>query len=289
MFRSEKRLVSAGLFWGILALAGMAPAATYQVEQAPLQWESVSDSRTQSESATRQFQYGDDESLAFDLPWPILFYGRYYSQITVDTNGTLWFDPTDPANLPVGFDLIDGGNGPVASAWNGDHSSYCYGGVFIEHKTAPERVVVQWTTESWNAQGQYRPSRFQMVLGPDNTLSFNYREIGDPAANDAGSGISTGDGIRYYSLTQAQGPVPTLGQTTLTYLHDFDEDGLADLSDPDDDNDGVNDAQEIASGTDPFDPASTPAVPVPALDSLALALTAVLLALLAMNRRRREI
>lgn len=288
MIYSTKLLVSALLFWGILA-PGISLAAIYQVAQNPLQWESVSDSRRQTKSATRQFQYGDDESLVFELPWPILFYGRSYTQITADTNGNLWFDPADPANLPVGFDLIDGGNGPVASAWNGDHSSYCYGGVFIEHKTAPERVVVQWTTESWNAQGQYRPSRFQVVLSPDHTLSFSYREIGDPAASDAGSGISTGDGTRYYSLTQTQGPVPTLGQTTLTCLHDFDEDGLADLSDPDDDNDGVNDAQEIAAGTDPFDPASTPAVPVPALGSPALVLTAVLLALLAMNRRRREI
>ena len=39
---------------------------------------------------------------------------------------------------------------------------------------------------------------------------------------------------------------------------DFDGDGLLDWEDPDDDNDGATDEEEISSGSDPRDPASLP-------------------------------
>ncbi len=45
---------------------------------------------------------------------------------------------------------------------------------------------------------------------------------------------------------------------TITVLVDTDGDGVADLYDPDDDNDGWNDTAELDCGTDPLDPASTP-------------------------------
>jgi hypothetical protein len=41
---------------------------------------------------------------------------------------------------------------------------------------------------------------------------------------------------------------------------DTDGDGLADACDPDDDNDGFSDSQELAAGSDPLDPDSTPEV-----------------------------
>ena len=46
---------------------------------------------------------------------------------------------------------------------------------------------------------------------------------------------------------------------TITILVDTDSDGVADLYDPDDDNDGWNDTSELDCGTDPLDPTSTPA------------------------------
>jgi predicted flap endonuclease-1-like 5' DNA nuclease len=46
---------------------------------------------------------------------------------------------------------------------------------------------------------------------------------------------------------------------TISVLVDTDSDGVADLYDPDDDNDGWNDTSELDCGTDPLDPTSTPA------------------------------
>jgi len=274
------------LFFGLLLTPYIGMAAVYQVSQDLLQWETLDDNRHQT---NLQFQYGDDESLAYNLPWPFRFYGQNYTQITVDTNGNIWFSPTDPGNLPVAHNLITGGNGPVISVWNSDHDSYYHGGVFIEHKTSPERVVVQWSTGSWPSQGLYRPNYFQAILTPDSSLRFNYSSLNDSTVPDSGSGVSTGDGSRSYNLTQMQGAVTTLGQISINYLHDYDEDGLADVVDPDDDNDGVSDVDELNSGSDPYDPNSEPSVPasVPAMGPPALVIAALLLVLLPLYRRRR--
>lgn len=273
------------VFIGLALLPNYSSAAIYQVTQDSLQWETVSDNRHQPGAL---FQYGDDESLVYELPWPVMLYGQSYTQIIADTNGNLWLNPADPNNLPIAHNLISGGNGPVISPWNSDHDSYYHGGVFIEHRTSPERVVIQWSTGSWNSQGYYRPNYFQVVLTPDSTIRFNYSSVNDSTVTDSGSGVSTGDGNRYYNLTQTLGAVPTLGQATVSYLHDYDEDGLADVDDPDDDNDGFSDMQEIASGTDPFDPNSAPAVPVPAMNPFALGMAALLLMLLPFYRRNRS-
>lgn len=267
-------------------------AAVYQVSNGTLQWENLDDSRYRAESGYFKFQYGDDESLVYDLPWPIMFYGQTYNQIIADTNGNLWFNPADPENLPIAYDLISGGKGPVIAVWNSDHNSYYHGGVFIEYKTSPERVVVQWSTGSWNEQGLYRPNYFQVHLTPDSSIRFSYSTLNDASVPDAGSGVSTGDGNRYYNLTQTLGAVATLGEATVSYLHDFDEDGLADVSDPDDDNDGFSDVVEIAGGSDPFDsgsiPGSGPAVPVPAVNQTVLGLAVLVLVFTSLSMRRRD-
>ena len=49
--------------------------------------------------------------------------------------------------------------------------------------------------------------------------------------------------------------------TLLNVIEDFDQDGIEDFYDPDDDNDGFSDAEEIAKGTDPFDDHSVPNAP----------------------------
>ena len=50
----------------------------------------------------------------------------------------------------------------------------------------------------------------------------------------------------------------------MTVLRDTDKDGIPDITDTDDDGDGFTDAEELAKGSDPKDPKSTPAtIPVP--------------------------
>jgi len=207
------RSQSRWLFWAVCLFAGMlgaqtALAAYYEVSETGGQWETTTSSRWQAETAGYVFNYGDDNRIAYTLPWNFLFYDQSYSQIVADTNGNLWFSPADPGNLPHSFDLS--ATGPVIAAWNSDLTSYTRGGVFIQHKTSPERVVVEWQAEAFAAPSPGLVGKVQAVLYQDGRIQMNYGAFPDASAPDAGSGLSKGDGLEVLSLTQLFGPVPSL-------------------------------------------------------------------------------
>ncbi len=92
---------------------------------------------------------GDDSTSTYTMPWDFPFYDNTYPVIGVDTNANLWM--SDAGNYDYEFDLPSGGsNGePVIAVWNCNLSSDYYGdGVEIKTKTAPNRVVVNWDTET---------------------------------------------------------------------------------------------------------------------------------------------
>ncbi len=113
---------------------------THQLSQVAYVWDGTDASPTNTPTADYDYTYGDESSVTYTLPWPISFYGKSYDRITVDTNGNVWFVATGSANS---FDLANTGRGPVIAVWNNDLSSSYYGGVFIQHKTNPERVVIE--------------------------------------------------------------------------------------------------------------------------------------------------
>lgn len=96
--------------------------------------------------------------------------------------------------------------------------------------------------------------------------------IGQQALGLVGSGESRSD----FTWSKIPGPyskgMPNAGQTlvvtpspsqgisfddlSVTFLLDSDGDGIPDITDPDNDNDGMSDLDEIAFGTDPFDASS---------------------------------
>ncbi len=150
-------------------------------------WEGTDASRTKAPSVDYDYAYGDESSLIYTLPWAFTFYDQPYSQLTADTNGNLWFTATGAAHS---FDLATTGRGPVITAWNNDLSSYFYGGVFIQHKTNPERVVVEWQAESYSDEGTGRVNNFAVVLFPNGTIRTDYRTLTPALDHDSGSGIS---------------------------------------------------------------------------------------------------
>jgi predicted secreted protein len=170
-------------------------------------WYGTDASRTKTPTADYDYTYGDESSVAYTLPWAFSFYGQSYSQINVDTNGNIWFAATDSVQS---FDLATTGRGPVIAAWNDDLSSYYYGGVFIQHKTDPERVVIEWQTETYTEEGTYLPNDFEVVLYPNGSVRLDYKSFTTTYGNDFGSGISKGDGTKSISLTGNYGTVPTL-------------------------------------------------------------------------------
>jgi hypothetical protein len=189
-------------------VAQSATAAYYEVSEVGGQWETTTSSRWQVETAGYVFDYGDDDKIAYTLPWDFLFYDQSHRQIIADANGNLWFSPTNPDNLPHSFDLP--ATGPVIAAWNSDLTSYTYGGVFIQHKTSPERVVVEWQAEAFAAQSSGLVNKVQAVLYQDGRIQMNYGVFADSGAPDAGSGLSKGDGVEVLNLSQLFGAVPTL-------------------------------------------------------------------------------
>ncbi len=198
------------LFTGLLILASSSFAATdgsYTLLQAQTAWDGTSANRQIAQSAAYSYSYGDEGSITYQLPWAFTFYGQSYNQITADTNGNIWFSGTGSAHS---YNLTSTGRGSIIAAWNNDLSSAYYGGVFIQHKSSPERIVVEWQTETYTDEGSYRPNRFEAVLFQNGSIRLDYATLAPSTSKDYGSGISKGDGTAFISLTSAFGSPYTL-------------------------------------------------------------------------------
>lgn len=187
-------------------------------------WYGTAGDRLADETANYKFDYGDEGTVSFTLPWNFRFYGKNYTQITADTNGNIWLGTAIPSPIPNSFALAS--TGPVISVWNNDLSSYYDGGVFIEHKSSPERVVVHWRTETFPDAGYGRNNEFEAVLFANGTIRFDYASFNEYAVGDSGSGISKGDGIKYlskgnYLPLNGYGDLTTLAERSFTYAPDL--------------------------------------------------------------------
>jgi hypothetical protein len=204
-------LVAATVILSVLLLSPSfsysATDGTYNLFQVQSGWDGTSANRLAAPTSDYDYSYGDEGSITYSLPWPFSFYGSTYSQITADTNGNIWFSSTGSAHS---INLMNTGRGPVISAWNNDLSSYFYSGVFVQHKTSPERVVVEWRTETYTDESSRLPSSFEAVLYQDGSIRLDYNSFSSSTLKDFGSGISRGDGSSYISLTSAFGSPYTL-------------------------------------------------------------------------------
>ncbi|GFE56720.1 hypothetical protein [Geobacter sp. AOG1] len=179
----------------------------YQLSETTAAWDGTDESRTKAPTPDYNYTYGDESSVTYSLPWVFTFYGQSYGAITADTNGNVWFTAAGSAHS---FNLTTTGRGPVIAAWNNDLSSYFYGGVFVQHKTNPERVVVEWQTETYTEQGYYRPNTFEVVIFQNGTVRFDYKSFTTAYGKDFESGISKGDGSTPLNITANYGNVSSL-------------------------------------------------------------------------------
>ncbi|MBI5055461.1 MAG: DUF1565 domain-containing protein [Nitrospirae bacterium] len=169
-------------------------------------WEGVTEAELENS--------GDDVYDVYTLPWAFTFYGVSYNQITVDTNGNIWFTYVySTSQNDYEYDLATGsGQGPVIAAWNLDLSSVYYGfGYRVQHKTSPERIVIEWETETFDDEDFDNYNNFEVVLFQDGRVRIDYNNFECSNCGDYGSGISKGDGINYQSITDQFGSVYTLG------------------------------------------------------------------------------
>ena len=196
----------------ILFAVSTAVAATdgfYTISPTVASWYGTDENRLKTPGPDYVSTYGDEASVTYMLPWPFIFYGQTFNQITADTNGNIWFGVSVSANS---FTLGDNGHGPVIAAWNNDLSSYLSGGVFIQHQSNPERIVVEWKTETYTNEGRRRPNTFETVLFSTGQIRLDYQSFTQATSNkDFGSGISLNDGAYSVNLTSSAGNVFTLG------------------------------------------------------------------------------
>ena len=187
-----------------------ASAATdgfYNLQEVASTWDGTDADRTRVPTADYDYTYGDESSVSYTLPWPFRFYGQTFQTINVDTNGNVWFAADGPAHS---FNLANTGRGGVIAAWNNDLTSYYYGGAFIQHKANPERLVIEWQTETYSDEGAGKPNNFEVVLYPDGTFRHDYKSFSVSSADDLGSGASSGNNVNAISVSSAFGDVFSL-------------------------------------------------------------------------------
>lgn len=197
---------------GMSTMSVSAFDAYYTLASTTTAWDGTDADRLKLPTADYTSTYGDESSVTYSFPvsfGSFSFYGQSFSQITVDTNGNIWFGSTGSAHS---FNLASNGRSPVIAAWNNDLSSYLTGGVFIQHKTSPERIVIEWQTETYSDEGRRRPHNFEVVLFQAGGIRLDYGSITTSTTNaDFGSGVSLNDGTMYINLTTNAGNAYTLG------------------------------------------------------------------------------
>lgn len=163
------------------------------------------------------FIYGDDSILTYNLPWAFSYYGQAYTHIYADTNGNIWFANTASTST---FDLMNTGKGPVIAVWHNDLSSMYYGGVFIQHKTYPERIVIEWKTETFGDEGYNLPNNFEIVLYQNGDIRADYKIFNAESVLDSGSGISKSDNSHLLSITDIYAkPVYEQGNKSFAFAY----------------------------------------------------------------------
>jgi hypothetical protein len=181
---------------------GAATDGVYTLAETAAVWDVTEANRLKGMSPDYAYTYGDESSVTYLLPWNFNFYGQSYAQITADTNGNIWFSASGSAHS---FNLAANGRGPVIAVWNNDLSSYLYGGVFIQHLSNPERVVVEWQTETYTDEGFHLPNRFEAVLYQNGSIRLNYGSFTPSTFKDFGSGISRDNGTNFINLSNSYG------------------------------------------------------------------------------------
>jgi len=133
---------------------------------------------------------GDDESLGpFPLAFPFAFHGEIRDEVWICANGFLSFAGPETSHQNQGIPDPADPNGLIAPFW--DDLDPGLGGE-IRFVSAADRFVVEFDAVPHFGDGELTET-FQVVLGADGSILFQYDEVGDDAGctvgleDDAGS------------------------------------------------------------------------------------------------------
>lgn len=134
---------------------------------------------------TGTFDAKDEGMATINLPFDFSFYGNYYNQLQVNTNGLITFDMSffDNAFTNQGIPNSDDPNLIVAPFWD-DLDGRAGGDIYYQQ--VGNRFIIQW--HNWGHYPNGTPNMiFQVVLFQNSsTIRFVYENIDDQASSTFG-------------------------------------------------------------------------------------------------------
>jgi hypothetical protein len=149
--------------------------------------------------------------------------------------------------------------GSTFEGWSGDPE--CLGGLVAMNTAKSCTATFNLETrqlsveKAGNGSGTVTSSPSGIYCDPQCTADYDYgTAVTLTAAPDTGSAFANWSGDP--DCTDGDGIVTMNADKTCTaiFMLDHDNDGVPDVDDPDDDNDGLTDEEEAVMGTDPFNP-----------------------------------
>ena len=132
---------------------------------------------------------GDDQTATgLAVGFPFSFYGMDYTTVNVCSNGWLSFTSTANSYSNAPMPTAAEPNALLAAFW--DDLNPTVGGT-VHWQAFPDRFVVQWTAVPRYSNGAALET-FQVVLGDDDSIEFQYQTVSD--ATSATVGIENADG-----------------------------------------------------------------------------------------------
>ena len=160
---------------------------------------------------------GDDAAVAVTLPFEFPWYGNFYTNAWVSTNGYVtfqstatpyWNGPLPDPNLP---------NDVVYAMWDDLYVGWNGGAVYQYDDTENERVIFQW--DGVHPLGNSNtPLTFQIILSTSGIAHVVYEDIAETEVLDVTVGTENADGTDGLQVTwDAQG-MPILDESVLAIL-----------------------------------------------------------------------
>jgi hypothetical protein len=215
---------------------------------------------------TPQGWNADDGSWLYSLPFEFPYFAQPKTSVYVCSNGYLDFASSSADYWGSLAELID--NERIAPLWDDLVTDGTGQDIFITENS--DHVIIRWDAETFWAGD---PVNVEVVLYDDGRIKFNYGSGNTWLIPTIG--ISKGDGSAYHVSAYHGMDTLTNVDTDLWTPIDTDGDGLwdavetdtdiyvsesdtgTDPTDPDSDDDGLSDGDEVNTyGTDPNDPDS---------------------------------
>ncbi|MEO0166375.1 MAG: Ig-like domain-containing protein [candidate division WOR-3 bacterium] len=151
------------------------------------------------------------------------FYGQLYSWYYAVKTGNIWFS-TPRYDLHFDLPTAGGDNAGVIAAYNDSITITGLNQGWIRQikKYNPDRKIIEWRYINRDTTKDTTSFEVTIFLNEyPGRFRYDYRKCDVKRFwNDGGSGISSGDGIHYFNITEKYGPVYTLAPASFIFTTD---------------------------------------------------------------------